>query len=237
MGKRLIVVLTLVLAVVTTGAVLTYAGARGFRDAGARQGCGDGPFANLTEEQRAEIRALVETQKGAGATREEIRQAIGAKLQEFGIDLPADWGQRQARGDGPFANLTEEQRAAIQEMREAGATRQAVREQLTAWGIELPERQGPRHRGGDGPFASLTEEQRAEIRALVQEMKAKDAPREDIREAVRAKLEEWGVELPRRFCDPEAESAAEPEGTVQAKASSGTAVESGSWGKVKGQFR
>lgn len=94
MGKRLIFVLTLVLAVAMVGAALTYAGGHGFRNGGLRAGRGDRPFANLTEEQRAEIQALVETKKEAGATREQIREAVGAKLQEWGIELPQKRGLR-----------------------------------------------------------------------------------------------------------------------------------------------
>ena len=47
--------------------------------------------------------------------------------------------------------------------------------------------------GGRGASSQLTEEQRAELKTLVDGLKESDTSREDIRAAVKAKLEEWGV--------------------------------------------
>ena len=60
------------------------------------------------------------------------------------------------------------------------------------------------HRGRKGVFgrhgtsSQLTKEQRAELKTLVDGLKESDTSREDIRAAVDAKLEEWGVERPDR---------------------------------------
>ena len=206
MRRRLILVLTLALGVVIIGTALTYAEGRGFR--GAR--------ANLTDEQRTAIRELVETEKEAGSTREEIHTAVGVMLNGFGVELPEDWGQRLGRNQssfrGPFANLTEEQRAAIREtiktMRESGATHEEIRAAVLAeHGVELPEKSGPRHRRGRfglrGLGDELTDEERAEIRATVKEMRESGATREAIRAAVAEMLEGFGIERPE---DPDTET-------------------------------
>ncbi|MFP4460211.1 MAG: FlgD immunoglobulin-like domain containing protein [Candidatus Zixiibacteriota bacterium] len=60
------------------------------------------------------------------------------------------------------------------------------------------QRHGPRH-----PFMDeLTESQRTEIREMVQSMREDDASREEIREAVHARLESWGIEVPEEGCGP-----------------------------------
>lgn len=202
MRKRFILVLTLTLAVVMIGIALTYAGGRGFR----------GPGAGLTDDQRTAIREKVQELRDNGATREEIRTEVGTMLEDWGIEVPERTGERSGRSDGPFADLSEEQRAAIREtiktMREDGATREEIRTAvLQEHGIELPEQRSPRHRRGrfgfQRPGDELTDEQRAEIRATVKEMREAGAPREEIRAAVRDLLEGYGIERPE---DPDAET-------------------------------
>ena len=56
-------------------------------------------------------------------------------------------------------------------------------------------RHGPRPRI-EGPRMELTDDQREGIRALVDELRATDATRSEIREAIHEALEEWGVDLP-----------------------------------------
>jgi Spy/CpxP family protein refolding chaperone len=138
--------------------------------------------------------------KAEGATREEIRSAVQAQLTEWGVELPEQPPPRRGHGNGPLADLTEEQRAEIHEtvkaMHEEGATREEIRAAVLAqYGIELPERPLP-HRGrGNGPLADLTEEQRVEIHETVKAMHEEGATREEIRAAV---LAQYGVELPER---------------------------------------
>jgi len=57
---------------------------------------------------------------------------------------------------------------------------------------------GPRPGRGPDPFANLNEEQQTEIRSLVEEMREVGDPPEEIRAAVREKLDAWGIEMPER---------------------------------------
>ncbi len=119
MKKRLTLVLILVLAVVMIGTALTYAGGRGFRSGGPRPRRGDGPFADLTEDQRNEIHQMVTDMKEAGASRAKIHETVGTMLHGFGVELPEDWDQHQGRRRGGFrllcADLTDAQRISIRE--------------------------------------------------------------------------------------------------------------------------
>jgi hypothetical protein len=46
-------------------------------------------MSQLTGDQKAQIQQLVESLKASGATPQEIRDAVHAKLQEWGIQIPA----------------------------------------------------------------------------------------------------------------------------------------------------
>jgi len=112
---------------------------------------------NLTEEQRVEIRQLIETMRRNGASRDEITEAVLKRLEEYGIDLThlkinRDDDHFMGRHKGRILDqLTEEQKTEllqkIKELRESGATRNEIRdmihEQLKEWGIETPECQEP----------------------------------------------------------------------------------------------
>ena len=149
---------------------------------------GRGTSSQLTEEQRAELKTLVDGLKESDTSREDIRAAVKAKLEEWGIERPER---------GLDALLTEDQETAIKvliewlraEGKSSEEIRTAVNEQLEEWGIERPER---------GLAAVLTEDQEAELKTLIDGLRASDTSREDIRAAVDAKLEEWGVERPER---------------------------------------
>ena len=120
-------------------------------------------------------------------------------------------GQRGGHhGKGFWANLTEEQREAVQEktkeMRSQDATREEIRtavaELLKSYGIEVPE-------DGHGPIgfghrkagfkANLTDEQREAVREKKEEMRSQGATREEIHAAVTELLEEYGIELPENW--------------------------------------
>ena len=97
----------------------------------------------LTEDQRAQVQALADSLRLAGASRTEIREAIAG--------LFADWGiERPDRRDGFFAQLSDDQkaelRALVEELRAAGATRAEIRAAVNSlfesWGLELPEPRG-----------------------------------------------------------------------------------------------
>lgn len=141
-----------------------------------------GLVANLTDEQKAEIDATIAALVAEGATREQIHQAVGEKLESFGVTLPEYWNTPpHLRGllNRLGTSLTDAQKAelaaTIDAMRAEGATREqihtAIGEKLQSYGITLPTNWdaplGPRAEG-----ARLTAEQRAEIQTLVQSLKA-----------------------------------------------------------------
>jgi Spy/CpxP family protein refolding chaperone len=111
--------------------------------------------------------------------------------------------ERHHRGRGPWSELTEEQadelKAIIESMREAEAAPEeihdAVAAKLEEWGYEVPPMPGPRN-GKFGPWAELTEEQADELKAIIESMREAEAAPEEIHDAVAAKLEEWGYEVP-----------------------------------------
>jgi hypothetical protein len=100
----------------------------------------------LTDEQCAAIQEKVAEMKEAGKSCTEIREAIVEMLKEYGIEIPDVWSHRLEKGYYLCADLTDEQRTAIQEkvteMKEAGASRteirEAVAEMLKGYGIEVP---------------------------------------------------------------------------------------------------
>lgn len=154
---------------------------------------GRGTSSQLTEEQRAELKTLVDGLKESDTSREDIRAAVKAKLEEWGIEFP----ERPAISPGLANLLTDEQEAAlttlIEGLKESDTSREDIRAAVDAkleeWGVERPER---------GLAAVLTDEQETELKTLIEGLRASDTSREDIRAAVDAKLEEWGIERPER---------------------------------------
>lgn len=176
------------------------------------------PRPRLNEEQRAEIREMVKEMKQTRTSPAEIREAVAEKLREWGVKPPRKRALLRLFSSG----LTEDQKAAIRQMVEEltakGASRQEIRravgQMLREWGIKLPRRL-------PAIFTRLTEEQRTQIREMVKEMKESGAGPKEIRSAVRAKLQEWGVRPPETSAKPAAPSAVEP----------------ATWGQVKSQFK
>ena len=172
---------------------------------------------NTTAEQRKELYAKHDELWEAGATDEEMRDAMHTLLTSWGIELPDTTGhpgfgmQREAHEDQLTVEQRVEVRAKIKEMRIAGKSREeihdAVAEILKGYGIELPERpenprggQGFRGRGHGGPDApqkpELSDEQRAALYANEQELRAAGATHAEMREARQAMLAEWGFTPP-----------------------------------------
>ena len=155
-----------------------------------------GTSSQLTEEQRAELKTLVDGLKESDTSREDIRAAVKAKLEEWGVEFP----ERSAISPGLAALLTDEQETElttlINGLKELETSREDIRAAVDAkleeWGVERPERP---ERGLD---ALLTEDQETELKTLIEGLRASDTSREDIRVAVDAKLEEWGIERPER---------------------------------------
>ena len=105
----------------------------------------------LTEEQRKNVQDKIAELRTQNTSREEISAAIAELLQSWGIDVPDNFGERFGRR-GPqasplFAQLSEEQKKAIQdkihELRGQEVSREeiaaAVVAMLEEWGIEVPE--------------------------------------------------------------------------------------------------
>lgn len=122
-----------------------------------------------------------------------------------GIDDNARRGHRRGhRGivGRAGADLTDEQKtelkALVAGLREAETSKEdvraAVEAKFTEWGIELPERPTIASRLGD----ALTEEQAAELTALVDGLREAETSREDVKAAVDAQLETWGIEKPEK---------------------------------------
>ncbi len=93
--------------------------------------------AHLDPEQRAELKTLVNEMRAEGAARDEIHDAVTARLEAWGVELPerglcGPFGQRVIGGLDDDQRL--ELRTLIEEMRAEGATRKeihaAVREKI-----------------------------------------------------------------------------------------------------------
>lgn len=171
-----------------------------------------GLVADLTDEQKDEIKATVEALRDEGATPEQIHAAIGEKLESFGVALPEGWNVPP-----PFrsyvTDLTGEQKAVLEATIESlvaeGATRDqihlAIGEKLESFGVALPEDWStpPEVRGLlRGLGADLTDEQKAELVATVEALRAEGATRDQVRTAISEKLESYGVTLPEGWDRP-----------------------------------
>ncbi len=150
----------------------------------------------LTVEQKEQIRELIQEMRRAGASRQEIKHAVGALLQEWGFEPPM--------GDNShpewMSQLSEEQRqqirALVKDLKASGATRQeihaAVTEMLGEWGIEAPQRPVQNDR------PDLSDDQRQELQELIESMREQDKSRKEIHQAVSELFESWGLEAPQR---------------------------------------
>lgn len=158
-----------------------------------------GWMAQLSEEQRQQVRSLIEELKADGATREEIHVAVTEMLSEWGIEAP----ERPRQNRRP--QLSEDQRQALRELRESmkeqGKSRQeihqAVIELFESWGIEPPEKPGRPHNSMWKDM--LDEAQKQEIKALIESLEEQGATRPEIKKAVLDRLNEWGIEMPEHF--------------------------------------
>ena len=166
-------------------------------------------MSQLTDDQKTEIQQLIQSMKDSGATPQEIGDAINAKLQKWGIQIP-ERPTDPGREPPWMSQLTDDQKAQIQRlvqsMRDSGASPQeigdAVNAKLKEWGIQIPEPRGEQPADSTQPprdppwMSQLTDNQQTQIQQLIQSMKDSGAAPQKIRDAIDAKLEEWGIELP-----------------------------------------
>lgn len=107
------------------------------------------------------------------------------------------------RGACNFGDLSDVQREEIkdivQDMHEDGASKEeikaAVESKLTEWGIEVPKFEQSRLPPW---WSELTDEQKEEIITIKEELREAGASKEEIRDAVKTKLEEWNIEIPKK---------------------------------------
>ena len=107
------------------------------------------------------------------------------------------------RGACNFGDLSDVQREEIkdivQDMHEDGASKEeikaAVESKLTEWGIEVPKFEQSRLPPW---WSELTDEQKEEIITIKEELREAGASKEEIRDAVKTKLEEWSIEIPKK---------------------------------------
>jgi hypothetical protein len=137
----LILAFVLILSAISGGTILT---THAFDNQGGRP-CKAPFYSDLTDEQKEEIKTIVEELREAGARREKIKAAVDSKLTEWGIEVPESKGPRLPPW---ISNLTDEQKEEIktivEELKEAGANRKEIREtvkkKLEEWNIELSEK-------------------------------------------------------------------------------------------------
>ena len=201
----LILVSVLVVSAISGGIILTtYAS----DDEGiGRFNRGPCNFGDLSDVQREEIKDMVQDMHENGASKEEIKAAVELKLTEWGIEVQEFEGKFKKGVKGrhpPFLNdLTEEQREEIkdmvQDMHENGASKEeikaAVESKLTEWGIEVPKFEQPRKPQW---WSELTDEQKEEIITIKEELIEAGASKEEIRDAIKMKLEEWNIKIPKK---------------------------------------
>lgn len=157
-----------------------------------RRGFLRGVRSQLTEAQRAEVKAALETLKASEATRDEVQAALATMLEGYGVELP-DRGDRLA--ERLSGVLSEEQMAAVQakidELNAADASHAdvhaAVGELLEGYGVDFPGR-------SDRLSSVLTEDQLASLRSEIDALRESGASREDVRAAFEEKLTEFGVD-------------------------------------------
>jgi len=159
---------------------------------------------DLTDEPRTAVDAKIAELEAAGASEDEIRDAIVDLIEELGVEAPPYLLGHIDRLLSQL-DLTEDQLAEIDalvaQMAAGGATqaeiRAAVVEKLEAWGVDVPDEPFVRHghhgRGFGFFLFDLTEDQRLEILATVAELQVAGATHQEIRDAIKELLIEWGV--------------------------------------------
>ena len=110
--------------------------------------------AQLTTEQRSELKDQIGALRESGASAEEISAALAAQLTAAGVELPENFAERATQRETNRAERSA-QRAEIKTLvdglKAEGATRAEIRQALKEAGYEKPQRgrRGGRH-GGRG---------------------------------------------------------------------------------------
>ncbi|HPG38690.1 MAG TPA: T9SS type A sorting domain-containing protein [bacterium] len=161
---------------------------------------GGGMMEQLSAEQRAEFETTIEQLRKTDTSRDEIHLAVESLFSKWGIERPEP--PHGPFGGGLMEQLSERQRAelenTIEQLRKTGTSRdeihQAVEALLSKWGVERPE--PPHGPFGGGLMAQLSEQQRAELENTIKQLRDAGKMREEVRAAVDALLDKWGIERP-----------------------------------------
>lgn len=108
--------------------------------------------ADLTDEQKAELRELRSSLRTDGANREDVHAAMQSKLAEFGVDVPdleTLQAAREAAREAVKAQR-EEIHALVQQLRDEGKTPEEVRAALTEAGYDRVAKSGRSDSGKRG---------------------------------------------------------------------------------------
>ncbi len=137
---------------------------------GARQGGSQGWMAQLSEEQREQIKTEVGEMREQGASPQEVRDAVGKMLKGWGVE-PAREGQGGGmRGDGPMMEGRGGGMGGYGPMMGGrGAGMRGYGPQMWGYGAS------------PGWMSQLTPEQRQQIQATIKDM-----------------LKKWGIEPPQQ---------------------------------------
>ncbi len=111
-----------------------------------------GVVSQLTDEQKEQLKGQIEALRAGDASKEEIREAVKATLEGFGVELPDPGEHMVSRlGDVLSAEQITDLKDTIAALREAGASRDEARAAVDAkfaeFGVERPARPGRGDRG------------------------------------------------------------------------------------------
>jgi alkylhydroperoxidase/carboxymuconolactone decarboxylase family protein YurZ len=226
-GTAIAIALIAIAFIIPTDAISQNAGGRGGKS-GMQQGMKGQWGSNLTDEQKAELQELVQSMREADNSREKIKTAVDALFEEWGIEKPEGRMGKGGRGDREPL-LSDEQKAelkvTVQGLKDNGASREEIKAAVDAlfetWGIEKPEgrmgRRGGKH-GQHGAMMDLLDETQQEaVKTKMEEMKAADATREEIHEAITTMFADWGIEMPERSVPLEEQLTEDQIATVKAE--------------------
>jgi alkylhydroperoxidase/carboxymuconolactone decarboxylase family protein YurZ len=154
-------------------------------------------MSQLTEEQQQLLKTKIEEMKNAGASKEEIRSAVGSLLKSWAVTPQSQGNQSQSRDW--MSRLTEDQKKelklTVEAMKNDGASKEeiksVVKNMLKTWGI-TPQKQENQSQRREW-MNQLTEEQKQELKATLEEMKNAGASKEEIRSTVKKMLKNWGI--------------------------------------------
>lgn len=162
-----------------------------------------GPFwSELSDSQKDELKALIQTLRNENVTPDSLRTAIHEKLSSWNIELPDMPGFFNRFDDRLNADQKNEIHALIDSLNSQNASRKkihlAIKEKLDSWGIKPKFRNFQRNFRKRRMFSNLTDEQQKIIQNLIKDMREKNATPQEVHQAVADQLKTWGIEPPQK---------------------------------------